>query len=74
MTQFESEIQDRLAETRASLDEAVAEGDDYLAEVRVGELQSLARLAGANGVDVPEELADDDTLVNLLVPVVVDPA
>jgi hypothetical protein len=52
MSGFASEVRDRVIEARRSLAEAQASGDDYLAGVRVGELESLARLASENGVDL----------------------
>ena len=53
MSEFASEVSERVEQARASLAEAEATGDDYLARVRVGELESLARLAADHGVEVP---------------------
>lgn len=60
MSEFATELEGRAQEAIASLREAAASGDDYLVEVRVGELQSLARLGEDNNVRLPqatEELA-----------------
>jgi hypothetical protein len=45
MTDFLQAIQTRMETARRSLDEAQREGDDYLVQVRLGELESLERLA-----------------------------
>jgi hypothetical protein len=45
MSEFHQQIQTRLELASASLAEAQLEGDDYLAQVRLGELESLERLA-----------------------------
>jgi hypothetical protein len=45
MSEFHQEIQARILSATASLDEARSEGDDYLAQIRLGELESLERLA-----------------------------
>ncbi len=52
MTEFGSQIRTRIAQTRSSLGEAAADQDDFLVEVRLGELETLARLAAENGVSV----------------------
>ena len=39
MSEFQHEIQLRLESARASLAEAQRDGDDYLAQVRVGEIR-----------------------------------
>jgi hypothetical protein len=52
MNEFANEVSGRVVEARRSLAEALATGDDYLVGVRVGELDSLTRLAFENGVDV----------------------
>ena len=60
MTEFHTEIQRRALEARQSLAEARAAGDDYLAGIRLGEMQSLARIAAEHGValeGVAESLA-----------------
>jgi len=60
--EFHNEIRRRAAEARQSLAEAHATGDDYLAGIRVGEIQSLARLAAEHGLaleGVEESLAAD---------------
>lgn len=50
MTEFHNEIRRRTADAQKSLVEARAAGDDYLAEIRLGEIQSLARIAADHGV------------------------
>jgi hypothetical protein len=60
VTEFHNEIQKRAVEARQSLAEARAAGDDYLAGIRLGEMQSLARIAAEHGVvleGVAESLA-----------------
>ncbi len=44
MSEFQQEIQARVESARRSLAEARLEGDDYLAQIRIGELESLERL------------------------------
>lgn len=44
MSEFQQEIQARMESAQKSLDEARLEGDDYLAQIRLGELESLQRL------------------------------
>lgn len=58
MSEFASEVNERVEQARQSLAEAEAAGDDYLVGVRVGELESLARIAADHDVEVPG-LADD---------------
>ena len=60
MTEFHNEIRRRAAEARRSLAEARATGDEYLAGIRLGEIQDLARIAADHGVvldGVAESLA-----------------
>ena len=60
MTDFNTEIRQRAAETQRSLREARAAGDDYLVEVHLGEMESLARIAAEHHVTldgVEEDLA-----------------
>ncbi len=45
MSEFQNEISIRLESASQSLEQAQAEGDDYLAQVRLGEIESLQRLA-----------------------------
>lgn len=52
MTEFVTSITERIARTRSTLSRAESCGDDYLAEVSLGELESLARLAADHGVTV----------------------
>lgn len=60
MSQFRHEISNRITETRNNLDLAREAGDEYLVGVRLGELESLARVAAEHGVEldgVEESLA-----------------
>jgi len=54
MTQFQAELRERVAAALTSLREAREAGDDHLAEIRVGELESLARLARDHDIPVDE--------------------
>jgi hypothetical protein len=61
VTEFHNEITRRAVEAQRSLAEARTTGDDYLAGIRLGEIQSLARLAAEHGLvleGVAESLAD----------------
>jgi hypothetical protein len=49
MSEFQQEIQIRLESATQSLAEAQRDGDDYLAQVRLGEIESLTRLAQEHG-------------------------
>lgn len=51
MSEFVQEIRDRIESARASLAEAQREGDDYLTQVCLGELESLERLAGEHDLE-----------------------
>ena len=71
MNEFASEVSGRVEQARASLAEAEATGDDYLVRIRVGELESLARLAADNDVEVPglaEDVARHDDVDVVLLP------
>ena len=60
MTEFHTEIRRRATDAQRSLAEARATGDDYLAEIRLGEIQSLAHMAAEHGIvleGVAESLA-----------------
>lgn len=50
MSEFQREIQARMESATLSLAEARLEGDEYLAQVRLGELESLERLACEHAV------------------------
>jgi hypothetical protein len=50
MSEFQQEIQARLASVQKSLAEARLEGDDYLVQVHLGELESLERIADDNSL------------------------
>jgi hypothetical protein len=54
MTEFRTEVRDRVLRAVTSLDEARNTGDDHMVEVRTGELESLARLATEHELHVPE--------------------
>jgi hypothetical protein len=45
LSEFRQEIETRMFTARRSLSEARVEGDDYLIQVRLGEIESLERLA-----------------------------
>jgi hypothetical protein len=51
MTEFLQEIQARMETAHRSLDEARRDGDDYLVQVRTGELESLERLIAENDAE-----------------------
>ncbi len=53
MSEFANEITERVAQASSSLREAAESGDDFLADVRVGELEELARVAADHDVEVP---------------------
>lgn len=76
MTDFSSQIRERVEQTRLSLSDARTSGDDYLVEIRLGELESLARVAAEHGVaveGVEESLAAHGLATPALgVPLVVD--
>lgn len=59
MTQFRNEIMHRIAHVRAQLDAARAAGEDYLVEVHLGELESLARLAAEHDVHVGDAVVEE---------------
>ncbi len=50
MDEFTQQLSARVSETRRALQQALADGDDYLVGVREGELDSLTRLAASNDV------------------------
>ena len=49
MSEFAQEIRTRLESATQSLAEAERDGDDYLAQIRLGEIESLQRLAAEHG-------------------------
>ncbi|WP_299036724.1 hypothetical protein [uncultured Pseudokineococcus sp.] len=53
MSEFASNVNERVREAQSALDHARAEGDDYLVGVHTGQLESLARLAEENDVALP---------------------
>jgi hypothetical protein len=71
MSAFSDEVQQRVSSARRSLHQARAEGDEYLVGVRVGELESLLRMAGEHGIELPEvarEVAAHDAPVVVELP------
>jgi hypothetical protein len=61
VTAFRNQISSRIAETTESLRQARETDEPYLVEVRLGELESLARLAADHGLvieGVSESLAE----------------
>ena len=52
MSDFSTELRQRVAEAQRSLAEARESGDDYLVQLTLGTIQSLARLATDNQVSV----------------------
>ncbi|MFD7921860.1 hypothetical protein ACFV3R_21855 [Streptomyces sp. NPDC059740] len=52
MKSFTADILQRIRNTEADLDQALASGDDHLVEVELGELEDLRRLATEHGVAV----------------------
>ncbi|MFG1813454.1 hypothetical protein ACGFIF_06805 [Kribbella sp. NPDC049174] len=57
-SEFAGDLRRRVREAKQALTEARSEGDLYAVDVRIGELDSLLRLAMENGVDVGEEITD----------------
>lgn len=58
MSEFAQEMSGRVSRAIASLHEARSTGDEYLATVRLGELESLSRLAQDHGLDLPQVAAE----------------
>jgi len=56
MDELKNQITERVQAARTSLESARAAGEDYLVDVREGELESLARLAAANDLDVADDV------------------
>ncbi|MDP9394103.1 MAG: hypothetical protein M3Q27_07535 [Actinomycetota bacterium] len=54
MDEFAAALRSRFAAVTAALGDALADGDDYLASVRCGEMESLRRMAEDNGVSLPD--------------------
>lgn len=57
MSEFRSEINSRIDRVKGDLARGVADGDDYLVEVSLGELESLARIAVEH--DLPVDGVDE---------------
>jgi hypothetical protein len=58
VSEFRSEISNRIAQARGDLSRAAASGDDYLVEVSLGQLESLARIAVEH--DLPIDGVEED--------------
>ena len=54
MTELSSQIRERVLDCLTSLDDARTHGDDYLAQIREGELENLTRVADEHGLVIPE--------------------
>jgi hypothetical protein len=50
MSEFTAEIRQRVAEAQSELAEARANGDDYLVQLSLGQLESLVRVAAEHYV------------------------
>ncbi len=59
MTQFRNEIIRRIGHVRAELDAAHAAGEEYLVQVHVGELDSLARLAAEHDIHIGDAAVEE---------------
>lgn len=70
MNAFAAAMAERVAEAQTSLQQARRSGDDYLASIRLGELESLAWLARDHDLHVPGLSADEPTepVVDLRLP------
>ncbi len=71
MSEFASEIAERVTQASTSLEEARSSGDDYLLDVRLGELEELARVAADHDVELPglqETIAAHTGPVDLVLP------
>ncbi|WP_283137971.1 hypothetical protein [Rhizohabitans arisaemae] len=53
MGEFTNTIADRLNQAYQGLREAESNGDDFLAETLIADIEDLRRLATEHGVDVP---------------------
>jgi hypothetical protein len=60
VSEFRREITHRIAQARVDLSVAAATGDDYLLEVRLGQLESLARIAAEHDLSI-DGVAEDLT-------------
>jgi hypothetical protein len=54
MSDFRAELRRRFRDAQAALREARETGDDYAADVRNGELDSLRRLAAEHDIDLDD--------------------
>jgi hypothetical protein len=50
VSQFESDLRDRIAAAQQAFDQARTDEDYYAMDVRTGELKSLRRMAAENGI------------------------
>jgi hypothetical protein len=57
VSEFRSEISSRIDQVKGDLARGAADGDDYLVEVSLGELESLARIAAEH--DLPVDGLDE---------------
>lgn len=57
MAGFPQMIKTRVADVERHLHEAAGSGDDYLLEIRLGELESLVRVAADHGLAIDEAAA-----------------
>jgi hypothetical protein len=55
MSEFAAELRQRFLAAQAALRAAREGGDEYAADVRSGELESLRRLADEHGVQLDDE-------------------
>jgi hypothetical protein len=55
MSEFDAELRQRYRAARDALREARETGDEYAADIRAGELDSLRRVAGQHGIDLDDE-------------------
>ena len=53
MTEFQSQIRERVREAVSSLEDARANDDVHLVQIRTGELEDLARIAFEHGMHLP---------------------
>lgn len=52
MSELSRNLRKRVAEATTSLNDASHQGDDFLASVRVGELEDLERLAAEHDIEI----------------------
>jgi hypothetical protein len=59
MSEFGAELRSRIQRAESALRAALEADDEYGADVRAGELESLRRLADEHGIDIGGPAADD---------------